>query len=263
MLARHSGLPKRLAQAARYAIEHPDEMAFGTAAGVALAAGVQPSTLVRLAQSLGYAGFSDLQAVFRGRLRERTLSYDERLRGAQLGPREAGAGTLSIASGILDAALRSVEKVGRELDGDTLDRAGAILAAAGTIYVLAQRRSYPAASYLGYIFGKRRMRAVVAGSPSGIDEDILALAGPQDAALSISFTPYAATTVDWTRLLAGNGVPVVGITDSPFSPIASLSSVWIEVAEPDFEGFRSLSATMALAVSLAVSAAKKRRDAGS
>ena len=40
---------------------------------------VQPSTLVRFAQALGYQGFSDLQDVFRSRLRDRVPSYDERL----------------------------------------------------------------------------------------------------------------------------------------------------------------------------------------
>ena len=62
-----------------FALENPDEIAFGTAASIAERADVQPSTLVRFAQSIGYAGFSDLQAVFRERLRERGSSYEERL----------------------------------------------------------------------------------------------------------------------------------------------------------------------------------------
>ncbi len=45
-------LPKRLKQAAAYALENPDEIAFGTAASIAQAASVQPSTLVRLRPSV-------------------------------------------------------------------------------------------------------------------------------------------------------------------------------------------------------------------
>lgn len=261
ILDRHATLPKRLAQAARYALEHPDDVAFGTAASLAAASGVQPSTLVRLAHNLGFRGFSELQSIFRERLRGRVKPYDERLDFAGSGRDAGDPGAVGIASGILAAAVSSIEKVGRELDGATLERAAAVLAGAETIYVLAQRRAYPAASYLGYIFGKLRMRAVVAGSQAGIDEDMLELAGPGDAAVSISFTPYASTTVAWTRILTRNSVPVIGITDSAFSPIASLSSHWIEVAEPDFEGFRSLSAAMALSASLAVAAARTRRAA--
>ena len=76
---RVGALPKRLAQVATYALQNPDEIAFGTVASIAAAAEVQPSTLVRFAHALGYLGFSDLQEVFRSRLRERVLGYDERL----------------------------------------------------------------------------------------------------------------------------------------------------------------------------------------
>ena len=48
------GDPRRLAQVAVYAIESPDNIAFGTVAGVAAEAKVQPSTLVRFAKALGY-----------------------------------------------------------------------------------------------------------------------------------------------------------------------------------------------------------------
>jgi hypothetical protein len=68
-------LPKKLAQAARYALAHPDDIALGTAASIAKAANVQPSTLVRLAQQLGFRGFSDFQSVFRSRLKVRASSY--------------------------------------------------------------------------------------------------------------------------------------------------------------------------------------------
>ncbi|MEX6507543.1 MurR/RpiR family transcriptional regulator [Jiella sp. M17.18] len=260
ILARHDSLPKRLAQVARFSVENPEDIAFGTAASIAEAAEVQPSTLVRLAQSLGYQGFSDLQAVFRERLKARTASYDERLAHAgQAIPADA-SGAQTIAIGVLNAAVHSVERAQRSLDAEALERATDILADAETIYVLAQKRSFPAASYLGYIFGKLRMRVVVVGSAQGGEEDQLALAGPKDAAIAISFTPYASATVEWAQTLAAQEVPVIGLTDSLFSPLVNLSAVWLEVVEADFEGFRSLGATMALSVTLAVAAARKRRE---
>src|ERR1700734_827244 len=66
-------LPKRLQQVAAFALEHPDEMALGTAASVAGHAQVQASTLVRFAQAIGFAGFSDLQEIFRSRMRRPLL----------------------------------------------------------------------------------------------------------------------------------------------------------------------------------------------
>src|SRR5262245_778583 len=107
ILARAQKLPRRLTQVASYALENPDEIAFGTAAGIAQRAGVQPSTLVRFSQALGYQGFSDLQEVFRSRLRERVPSYDERLKQLQLhGHAASKVGVL--LDGFSQAASRSI-----------------------------------------------------------------------------------------------------------------------------------------------------------
>ncbi len=50
------------------------------------------------------------------------------------------------------------------------------------------------------------------------------------------------------------------ITDSVFSPIASPADVLLEISEANFEGFRSMAATMALAMTLAVAVAGKRGE---
>ena len=83
IIEKREAMPKRLTQVGAYALQNPDEVAFGTAASIASAADVQPSTLVRFAHHLGYEGFSDLQTVFRERLRGRTSSYEERLRAIE------------------------------------------------------------------------------------------------------------------------------------------------------------------------------------
>ncbi len=100
-------------QVAGYALENPDEIAFGTAASIAASAEVQPSTLVRFSRALGYQGFSELQDVFRSRLRERVPNYDERL--AQM--RQHGIATSKsglVLDGFLEAAERSVSRVPRK-----------------------------------------------------------------------------------------------------------------------------------------------------
>ena len=88
ILERRGVLPKRIAQIAAYALDNPDDIAFGTAASIATSAGVQPSTLIRFAQQLGFDGFTSMQAVFRERLRERVASYDERLSALRAQARE-------------------------------------------------------------------------------------------------------------------------------------------------------------------------------
>ncbi|MRG56550.1 SIS domain-containing protein [Phyllobacterium sp. SYP-B3895] len=259
ILDRREVLPKRLAQIAAYALSNPDEIAFGTAASIAQTAGVQPSTLIRFAQHLGFDGFTSLQAVFRERLRERQTSYEERL-SALRGDTHGLSKNRTILNGFLTAATHSIETISHNVEEDVLERAVDILSGAETIYLLARRRSYPITAYMAYAFGKLKIRNQLIESTAGIDPEIISFAGPRDAAIAISFSPYASATIEHAAALSARNVPVVAITDSAFSPLAQSASVWFEAAEGDFSGFRSLSGTMALAMALTVSVAEKRRN---
>ncbi|MGH6923791.1 MAG: MurR/RpiR family transcriptional regulator [Propylenella sp.] len=253
-------LPKRLSQVGRYALDHPDEIAFGTAASIAEAAEVQPSTLVRFAREFGYSGFSDLQRVFRQRLRDRPSAYSERL-AALKESRQAGLPELAILDGFLGAASRSIDKLAHAVDSARFSRAVNILAQADTIFLVARRRAYPLTSYMDYAFGKLGVRTQMVSTPNRTDAEVAALARPTDAAISVSFTPYSDETIALSRALADAEVPLVAITDGSFSPLAECAAEWLEVSEADHAGFRSLSASMALCMALTVAVASRRQNA--
>ncbi|PKA40405.1 RpiR family transcriptional regulator [Rhizobium sullae] len=257
IIERKASMPKRLAQVAAFALSHPDEIAFGTTASIAAASDVQPSTLVRLAHHLGYEGFSDLQSIFRERLRDRTLSYEERL--ATLEQSGGADEDANLLSGFIAAATQSINRMAATVGTETFTRAVDILAAADTIYLIAKRRSYPLTAHMTYAFSKLGIRHQIVASPNGVDPEMVQFATPKDAAIAASFSPYAADSLSQAEGLADRGVPVVAITDSAFSPLAACAACWFEVAEADFAGFRSLSASMALAMALPVAIAERRR----
>lgn len=251
-------LPKRLTQVASFALAMPDEIALGTVASIAEKAGVQPSTLVRFSQAVGFAGFSDLQSLFRERLRNHVSNYDERLLSLRASGGEASK-TAAFFDGFCAAAARSITALHDQIDLAAVEDAARLLAGAETIYLIAQRRSFPVTSYVNYALGKLGVRSVLVGSAAGTDPETLAFASPRDAALAVSFTPYAPATVAFARQVAGQGTPLAVITDSPFSPLVPEARVWFEVVEADCEGFRSLSASLVLATTLAVAIAEVRR----
>ena len=90
---RHGKLSDRLRRIAEFAVQHPNEMALDTVASLAQRIGVQPSSIIRFANSFGFDGFSQMQLVFRSRLvadaapryRERIASMprDRRANGAK------------------------------------------------------------------------------------------------------------------------------------------------------------------------------------
>ncbi|WP_230530070.1 MurR/RpiR family transcriptional regulator [Microvirga roseola] len=259
LLSRRDTMPKRLKQLAAFAMEHPEEVAFGTVAGIAEHAGVQPSTLVRFAKSLGYDGFSHLQQIFRDRLRERFPDYRERLRVL----RESEGHHVHAASlleGFASAAALSLDRMRDSVRPEELSRAIETLAKAETIYLLGARRVFPISAYCAYAFGKLGVRAILIDHVAQLGPEQLATATERDAVLAISFTPYAPVTADLAAVAAQRNIPVVAITDSAFSPLVTSADVWLEVAEADFSAFRSLSASFALAMALAVGTAEKRAE---
>lgn len=258
MVAMKDKLPKRLAQVAAYSLGHPDDVAFGTAASIAAAAEVQPSTLVRLARHLGYEGFSDLQSIFRSRLKEKHLSYEERLESL-----EKGGGHVEeteVLRGFLNAASQSIGRLASTLDPAAFAHAVELLSGADTIFLIAKRRAYPLTAHMAYAFGKLGIRYMMVAAPNGVEPEMSQFATSRDAAFAVSFSPYAAESIAYAEAFARRGVPLVSITDSVFSPLTSHSAVWFEVAESDFSGFRSISASMALAMALPVAIAERRRQ---
>lgn len=257
ILAKAQDLPKRLHQVASFALDQPDEIAFGTAASVAQQADVQPSTLVRFSQALGYQGFSELQEVFRARLRERVLSYEERI--ARLREHAATASKAAILlQGFIEASEKSLSDLQTRISQKDLEEAVNMLARAETIYVVGLRRSYPIASYFAYAFSKLGVRHVLLDGLAAMGAETMAFAGRKDAVLAISFSPYANETVALASEASARGVPLMAITDSASSPLTRRAAIWLDVAESDFEGFRSLAATLALAMTIAVAIAERR-----
>jgi DNA-binding MurR/RpiR family transcriptional regulator len=250
-------LPRRLLQVADFALRHPEEMALGTAASIAARAQVQPSAVVRFAQALGYQGFSDLQNVFRARIRDRWPEHPERLRRLQSGESDSPASDLD---GFIAAAQDSLARLHEAMPAAEIGRAARFLSRARTVFIAGTRRSYPIVDYLGYAFATLGVPALPVDSMSGLARERIGLAGPADALLAVSFTPYAPTTGELAGAAVRRGVPLIAITDSPLAPLAQLARVAIEIVEADYAGFRSLAASFVVANALTAATAARRQS---
>lgn len=257
---RGPALPKRLRQVADYALANPDDMALSTAAQVAQQAGVQASTLVRFAQALDYSGFSELQQLFRSRLRQQFPDYRERLAAL----RDEGAAGPNMAQVLLDgfveASRSSLSRLQATVRHGDIDKATDLLANAETIILVGARRMFPVVSYLAYAFGKLGIRAVLVDNVASLAPEQAAIARQGDVVVAVSCAPYTPATIAIAGEAHRKGIPVIAVTDGALSPLAQHCSLWIAVEEADYGAFRSMSATFALAMTLAVGTAEKARQ---
>ena len=137
-------MPKQLQRIARFALDKPHELALGTVAAIAESTEVQPSSMIRFANALGYGGFSEMQQIFRSHLVERSDSYRDRISRMRNGHdvREAPTGVLHQ---FVSEAMGELGHLEDTVQAANFRQAVKLLAGAERINVLAQRRSFPVA----------------------------------------------------------------------------------------------------------------------
>lgn len=246
-------LPKRLRQCAEYIAANTDRIAVSTVAELAAGADVPPSALMRFCQILGFSGFSEMQRLFREAYSPGWPDYATRLRNLK----DGGAGSpAALLAEFVEAGRLSLEQLAKSVDEAALAQAVAQLAQAGTLHVVGLRRAYPVASYLTYVFEKMQVPAMLHDGAGKLDHRHAMRAG--DACIAITFAPYSDETLVLAQDAQARGLPVIGITDRLTSPLSRHAATVLTVPEVDFGAFRSLSATLALSIALAVAVGTAR-----
>ncbi len=257
LVAVSEGLPKRLRQCADFIAANADRIAVSTVAELAQGAGVPPSAVMRFCQLLGFSGFSEMQKLFRDSFAPARPDYATRLRNL----REQGTGSSSaLLAEFVDAGRQSLEALARGVDERMLDQAVGLLARADLIHVVGFRRAFPVASYIAYALEKMDIPAMLHDGTGKLDH--AHALRPNDAVIAITFSPYSGETVALAEAAARRKLPVIAITDTAISPVAASAASLLTVQEVDFGAFRSLSATLALAITLAVALGAARTGSG-
>lgn len=250
-------LPRRLRQCADHIEANVDRIAVSTVAELAAGADVPPSALMRFCQILGFSGFSEMQRLFREAYSPGWPDYATRLSNLKA----AGTGSpAALLAEFIDAGRLSLEALAKSADEVALGQAVQALAAAQTVHIVGLRRAFPVACYLAYVFEKMSVSAMLHDSVGKLDHRFALR--PGDALLAITFAPYSEETIALAQDARARGVPVIALTDKMTSPLVRYSDAIVLVAEQDFGAFRSLSATLALAMTLAVAVGSARGAAG-
>ena len=248
----YDSLPKRLQSVAAFALDNPDIVALKTIAIISEQAEVTDSTLVRFAKSIGYDGFTDMQSVFQESMRYIPQPYEQRLNQLET----SSQSEQSVLHQFSQAASNSIYKLEQQIDEKDIQKASQLLSKARTIYIAGAGRALPVTTYLHYNLLKMGIQAVIIDGLTDTMKEKAQLIRKDEALIAITFSPYSAYTKELVDACLENKVPVVAITDSTLSPISRSDDLHLEVVEEEVSGIRGLSATMCLALCLAVETGK-------
>ena len=253
--AHYKELSRRLQQVGRYVLDHPTETALETVTVLAERAGVQPSAVIRFAQTFGYSGFSQMQRVFQTPLASSAANYPERVRSFEDSASAVYAHKpAQILGQVCSVNAMSIESVKTGIDQGRLDQAVDLLARARHIYIAGHEQCFAVAAYLAYLLPHLdRPAHLITGLGAMLGEQARAMTS-RDAMIAVGFAPYARDTLALVATAAERKTPVVAISDSTVSPLAQ-GSLLLEVKDREFRGTRSLTAALCLAQALALAVA--------
>jgi DNA-binding MurR/RpiR family transcriptional regulator len=258
---RHAQMSKSYQAIALYLTQNPNDVAVRPVTAIAGQCGLHASSFVRFAQSLGFSGFKELQALFQRRLATAAPGFEARIKALQ---DELGASgdrpTTAFLGDLVVRDIASLQELLSSTSAEDLSRAADLLASAQRICLIGQLRSAPVASLMHYVLTMLGKRCVLLDNAGGLATHVARSMGPGDVLFAVSFRFYAIEVVNIVEEAAQAGIPVVAISDSTLSPLAKSASVLFAVPEHDYSFSRSLAAPMCLAQALALAVAARVQD---
>ncbi len=259
---RYEDMSKSYQKIALYLTQNPNEVAVMSVNAIAEKCGIHASGFVRYAQSLGYKGFKDMQAVFQRRLSTAAPGFDARIRALQqeLGSKEDKS-DLGFLRELVVRDLTSLQDLLTDITAEKIAEAATLMENADTIYLVGQLRSTPVVELLRYILTMLGKRTVILDPGGGLATHMARVIRKADLLFAVSFRFYANEVVNIVEECASRDVPIVAISDSTLSPLAKSAKVLFAVPEHEYTFSRSLAAPMCLAQALTVAlAARLQKD---
>lgn len=254
----YHGLSKRLRQIADFGFEQPTTMALETIANIAKSAGVQPSALIRFAQALGFSGFRELQRIYQRHVAHQSASYKERI-NRELTAKELASpeSPLSLLKQLCKANIVALQQLPEVVTAKDLEKSVNLITRAEQVYIMAQRRSFPVATYFAYSLSHVDCRIYLLGGYGGLLAEQARSMTKKDVLIAISFHPYSRDTVKIVSTARDKKIPFIAISDSSVSPIVKGSIVSFNMHDAEVHSIRSLTSSLSLAQSIATSIAFK------
>ena len=254
IVRRYETLSNRLKQIARYILDEPNDIALETLAVVSERCGVQPSAIVRFAQSFGFEGASQMQRLLRDGLlsNHAALGYTERVRQLGETANNHQNDPAELLAEFVEGNKLAIQNLMQTVGGAEMKAAVDAIAAAQIVYVVGFRRSFPVASYIAYSLLQAGKRTIFIDGVGGLAMQQVQAMAKGDLLIAISYQPYSEETVAIVEAVRARGCDVLAISDSLVSPVAKPAQHVLLVRESEVRKFRSLSASMCLAQALVI-----------
>jgi DNA-binding MurR/RpiR family transcriptional regulator len=204
-------------KAAAYVLENPNDVGVSSIREIAAAADVKPNTFVRMARHVGYEGYDDFRTPFREQIRQQRGDFPDRARWLQTLSKSGKHGRLygTMAS----SAIANLEATFAGADARRIKAAADAIIDARKTYVLGMGINHTLARGFAYLadMALDSVEAIPRDGSLGIDD--IAGAGDGDVLIALTFKPFRSDVMATVERARRQGLTIIGISDSPASPL--------------------------------------------
>ncbi|MEN8659627.1 MurR/RpiR family transcriptional regulator [Marivita sp.] len=231
-------------KAARYVLENPNDVGVSTVREIAEAANVKPNTFVRMARQVGFEGYEDFRAPFRDAIRQGAVSFPDRARWLQDIRKSGDLGGLY--ADMAEAAIRNVEDTFANVDAEAMKAAAEAIWASRQVFTLGVGVNNANARNFTYLASTGMTQFHAIPRPGSTPVDDLAWADKRDVLIAMSMRPYRTEVIAALEVAREQGMVIIGLSDSPASPIIRAADHGFVVAVDTPQFFPSSVSTIAL-----------------
>ncbi|AUG55391.1 MurR/RpiR family transcriptional regulator [Thalassospira marina] len=256
LIAEYGAMSPQLQRAARYMLDHPDDVALKSMRALAVSADVPPSTIVRLMKTIGIESYQEFRLGYQNRLRDMPASYAGRARQLQ---HRGVAGEMAMNLGdtvsssentLIDEILHQehgnlVRSYGPEMRS-ALINACTLIENARRVFVLGRRGAFPAAFQFAYAYRLFGDNLTLVDGAAGTFGDQLRGMGRRDVMLAVCLSPYTNDTLQMVDYALAQKSAVISVTDSDVSPLARHASVNLVISDASPSFFQSFTAAVSV-----------------
>ncbi len=233
-----------LRKAAAHVLENSNLISVTSIREMAHQADVKPNTLVRMARAIGFEGYEDFRRPFREKVIKGYEDFPDRhswLLSLSNGSRLSG-----LYTDLATASVVNIERLFSETTSLALKAAADDIVQAPMTYVLGTGMGNSIAAYFAYVAGLAIGKVTTIPRDGLRPIDGLAWADRKDVLLAMAFKPYPREVVEAVASAVSRGMKVIGISDSPASPIMAEAGHRFVVPMGTTRAFASSVALMSL-----------------
>lgn len=206
-------------KAAAYVLENPNDVGVSSIREIAAAANVKPNTFVRMARTVGFDGYDEFREPFREEIRAGRMTFPDRARWLQSLSKGGKHGGLY--ADMAASAIENIERTFADTDAERIKAAADAVVEANHTYVLGVGLNHTLARSFAYLADMALQNVVAIPRDGGLAIDDLARAGAGDVLLAMTFKPYRTDVIEAVGIAHEQGATIIGISDSPASPIVA------------------------------------------